>query len=267
MRIPLRSGRAFEDGDREGRPGVVIVSQSLARRYWPGQDPIGKRLKIPLPPTEYHDAWLTVVGVADDARYRELTATRLDLYMSHRQSDHRPNHVVVRSRSGTAATAAAVGRVVRGMNPGLPSPGVIAMTEAVSAALAIPRFAVRVVGGFALTAVLLASLGLYGSVAASAGRRTRELAIRVVLGATPLAIARVVASDGLRPALAGMAFGVAGGLATGRVARSLLFGVGPTDGATIVVAGGLLLLVAVGASAIPATHALRRQPLETLRQI
>ena len=102
MRIPLRGGRAFEDGDREGRPGVVIVGATLARRYWPGQDPIGKRLKIPLPRTQYHDTWLTVVGVAEDARYRELTATRLDLYMPHRQSDHRPRHLVVRSRGGAA---------------------------------------------------------------------------------------------------------------------------------------------------------------------
>jgi len=84
MGIPLTRGRAFDERDRDGQPGVVIVSDALARRYWPGQDPIGKRLKIPLPPTAYHNAWLTVVGVAGDARYRELTATRLDLYMPHR---------------------------------------------------------------------------------------------------------------------------------------------------------------------------------------
>ena len=245
MRMALRSGRAFEDGDREGRPGVVIVSRALARRYWPGQDPIGKRLKIPLPPTEYHDRWLTVVGVADDARYRELTATRLDLYMSYRQSDHRPHHVVVRSRDATAGTAAAVTRIVRGLNPGQPAPGVIAMTDVVAAAVAIPRFAVRVLSAFAVAAVLLACLGLYGLVAGSVGRRTREIGMRLILGARPIAIVRLVLGEGLRPTVAGVVLGLAGGLAAGRIATSLLFGVAPTDPVAIVSACGLLLLVAL----------------------
>jgi putative ABC transport system permease protein len=267
MRIPLRRGRAFEDGDRDGQPGVVIVGQTLARRYWPGQDPIGKRLKIPLPPTEYHYAWLTVVGVADDARYRELTAARLDLYMSHRQSDHRPNHVVVRSRGDSANAAAAVTRIVRELNPGQPAPGVVAMKDAVAAAVAIPRFAVRILGAFAVTAVLLASLGLYGLVAGSVGRRTREIGMRVILGARPMAIVRLVLAEGLRPAIAGVSLGVAAGLAAGRVATSLLYGVAPNDPATIVSACCLLLLVAVGASAIPTWRALRLQPAETLREV
>jgi putative ABC transport system permease protein len=267
MRLPLRRGRSFDDRDRAGRPGVVIVSEALARRYWPGQDPLGKRLKIPLPPTEYHDTWLTVVGVAADARYRELTATRIDLYMSHRQSDHRPHHVVVRGRGGTANATLAARSVVRALNPDLPAPGVVAMTDAVSAALAVPRFAVRIVAGFALTAVLLAALGLYGALAASVGRRTREIGIRVALGATRLAIARVVAAEGLQPVIGGMVVGLAGGLAAGHVARSLLFGVAATDALTIAGACVLLLVVALCASAVPARAALRLEPSETLRQV
>ena len=125
MGIPLRQGRAFEERDREGQPGVVVVSETLARRYWPGQDPIGKRLKIPLPPTEYHEAWLTVVGVAGDARYRELRATRLDLYMPHLQSDHRPHHLVVRAQGDVSGLPVALQRVVRELDPEQAAPEVV----------------------------------------------------------------------------------------------------------------------------------------------
>ena len=152
MGIPLKHGRAFDERDREGQPGVVVVSEALARRYWPGQDPIGKRLKIPLPPTEYHGAWLTVVGVAGDARYRELRATRLDLYMPHWQSDHRPHHLVVRASGDVAGLPAALQRVVRELDPEQAAPQIVAMSDAVSAALGGPRFAARVFSAFALDA-------------------------------------------------------------------------------------------------------------------
>ena len=194
MGIPLTRGRAFDAHDRDGQPGVVIVSDALARRYWPGQDPIGKRLKIPLPPTAYHYAWLTVVGVAGDARYRELTATRLDLYMPHRQSDHRPHHVVVRTRGETAGLSAAILGTLRELDPEQPAPRVVAMTDVVHEALAGPRFAARVLTAFALVALSLAALGLYGLIAYAVGRRTREIGVRVTLGARPLDVARLVAA-------------------------------------------------------------------------
>jgi putative ABC transport system permease protein len=266
MRIALRRGRAFDERDREGRPGVVIVSQALARRYWPGQDPIGKRLKLPLPPTEYHDVWLTVVGVADDARYRELTVARLDIYMPYRQSDHPLHHVVVRSRRDTATASAAVARVMHDLLPGQPAPAAVAMTAAVAEATAIPRFAARVLSAFATTAVLLAAVGLYGLVAGSVARRTREIGMRVVLGASRAAILRLVAAETLRPVAAGVALGVAGAVAAGHMAVSLLFGVAPTDPATIATACGVFILVAAGASAGPTWRALRLPPAETLRE-
>ena len=265
MGIPLTRGRAFDERDRDGRPGVAIVSDALARRYWPGQDPIGKRLKIPLPPTAYHDAWLTVVGVAGDARYRELTATRLDLYMPHRQSDHRPHHVVVRTR-GVAGLPAAILRTLRELDPEQPAPRIVAMTDVVDEALAGPRFAARVLTGFALVGLALAALGLYGLIAYAVGRRTREIGVRVTLGARPFDVARLVLREGLLPAALGVAVGLAGALAAARLVSTLLFGVGPTDALTLAGASVLLLGVAALASVLPAGRALRVQPSATLRE-
>ena len=266
MGIPLRQGRAFDERDREGQPGVVVVSEALARSAWPGQEPIGKRLKIPLPPTEYHDAWLSVVGDAGDARYRELRATRLDLYMPHRQSDHRPHHVVVRAQGDVAGLPAALQRVVRELDPDQPAPEVVAMTDVVSVALGGPRFAARVFSAFALVALLLAALGLYGLVAYSVGRRTREIGVRVALGARPGHVARLVLGEALRPAVLGTALGFAGAIAATRLLSSLLFGVGPTDARTLVSACALLIAVTLLAAALPARRALRVQPAVALRE-
>jgi putative ABC transport system permease protein len=266
MRIPLPRGRAFDEHDRDGQPGVAIVSDALARRYWPGQDPIGKRLKIPLPPTPYNGAWLTVVGVAGDARYRELTATRLDLYMPALQSDHRPHHVVVRTRGETAGLTASILGTLRALDPEQPAPRIVAMTDVVHEALGGPRFAARVVGAFAVTALLLAALGLYGLIAHAVGRRTREIGLRVTLGARPRDIARLVLREGLLPAALGVALGLAGAAFAARLVSNLLFGVGPTDALTLAGASILLLCVAALASALPAGRALRVQPSVTLRE-
>jgi predicted permease len=266
MGIPVRRGRAFDARDREGQPGVAIVGATLARRAWPGQDPVGKRLKLPLPGTEYDDQWLTVVGVVGDARYRELTATRLDLYMPYRQSDHRPRHVVLRTRGETAGLPAAILRVLREEDPEQPPPRIVAMSDAVSAALGIPRFAARVLSAFGLVALLLAALGLYGLVACSVSRRTREIGVRVALGARPADVARLVLGDGIRPALAGVVLGLAGALLASRLLAKLLFGVAPTDLVTLAGASALLVVVAGLAAAVAARRALAVDPATTLRE-
>jgi putative ABC transport system permease protein len=266
MRIPILRGRPIDERDREGQPGVVVVSESLARRAWPGQDAVGRRLKIPLPATEYHDAWLTVVGVAADARYRELSQARFDLYMSHRQSDHRAHHVVVRTAGETAAVTAAIVRAVREHDPEHPAPAVVPLTAAVGQALAVPRFAARVFAGFGMVSVLLAALGLYGLVAHSVGRRTREIGLRVALGARPRDVVRLVLREGLGPALAGVAAGLAGAALAVRLLQALLFGVRALDPLTFVSASVLLLAVAALAAAVPARRAVRVSPAAVLRQ-
>jgi putative ABC transport system permease protein len=265
MGIPLKRGRDFTDDDRDGQPGVVVVSEAFAKRYWPGQDPIGKRIKIPLPTTPFDKEWLSVVGVAGDARYRELRATRLDLYMSYLQSDPAAQHLVVRTERDAALVAPLVRQAIQELDPGLPPPGVTAMTHVVSEALGGPRFAARLFSAFALVALLLAALGLYGLLAWSVSRRTREIGVRVSLGARPIDVGRLVLGEGLALTAAGIGLGVVAALLSARVLSALLFGVGPTDGVTLAAASGLLLAVAALACGLPARRALRMDPAAALR--
>jgi putative ABC transport system permease protein len=263
--IPLKRGRDFTDSDRDGQPGVVVVSRTLAGRYWPGQDPLGKRIKIPLPPTGFDGKWLTVVGVVGDARYRELRAERLDLYMSYLQSDHVSQHLVLRAGGDVALVAPLVRKAVQALDPGLPAPAVTTMARVVSEALGGPRFAARVFSAFALVALLLAMLGLYGLLAWSVRRRTREIGIRVALGARPIDVGRLVLGEGLALTAAGIGVGLVAALLSARALSALLFGVRPTDVATFAAAAGLLLGVAALACALPARRALRMDPAAALR--
>lgn len=265
MGIPIRRGRALRDTDDDSQPGAVVVSEALAHRYWPGQDPIGKRLKLPLPDTPFHDAWLTVVGVAGDARYRELQASRLDLYMSYRQANHRPHHVVVRTRISPHALAEPMRELVRGLDPEVPVTDVLTMSEAVSKALGGPRFAARVFGAFALVALLLSALGLYGLLAYSVSRRTREIGVRVALGATRTDVRRLVLREGLALTTSGIAIGLAVAWAASRSLESLLFGVTAADAITYAVGPALLAAVALVACLLPARRAARVDPAVALR--
>jgi putative ABC transport system permease protein len=186
--------------------------------------------------------------------------------MPHRQSDHRQHHLVVRAHGDVAGLPAALQRVVRELDPQQAAPEVVAMTDVVSAALGGPRFAARVFSAFALVALLLAALGLYGLVAYSVSRRTHEIGVRVALGARPHHVARLVLGEGLRLALLGLALGLAVSLAGARLLSNLLFGVGPSDALTLAAASAMLLAIALLASALPARRALRVQPAVALRQ-
>jgi putative ABC transport system permease protein len=265
MGIPLVRGRDFLESDRDGRPGVVVVSEALARRYWPDQDPIGQRIKIPLPPTEFHDQWMTVVGVAADVRYRELRATRLDLYMSYRQSDHPSQHLVVRSGGDVALVAPLVRRTVQEQAPELPAPAVTMMDHVVSEALGDSRFAARLFSAFALVALLLAALGLYGLLAWSVSRRTREIGVRVALGARPIDVGRLVVGEGLALVAAGLTLGVLAALLSAHALSALLYAVEPTDGLTLVAASALLVGVGALSCWVPTRRALRLDPVVALR--
>jgi len=265
MGIPLVRGRDFTDSDREGRPGVVVISEALARRFWPDRDPVGERIKIPLPPTEFDGEWLRIVGVAGDARYRELQATRYDLYMSYQQSDHVSQHLVVRTAGGVGPVAPLVRHAIQELSPDLPAPEVTPMTRVVSEALGGPRFAARLFSAFALVALLLAALGLYGLLAWSVSRRTREIGVRVALGARPVHVARLVLGEGITLTAAGLAVGLLVALLSARALSALLYGVEPTDGFTLAAASMLLLAIATLACAVPARRALRMDPVAALR--
>lgn len=266
MGIAVRSGRVFSDADVEGQPGVAVVGESLARRAWPGQDPIGQRIKVPLPQTDYNLKWLTVVGVVSDARYRELKTGRLDFYMSYLQANHRVQHLVVRTRGADpAAVAADIREIVHAVDADLPVDDVVSVRQVVDRALGGPRFAARVFGAFAAVAVLLSALGLYGLLAYSVTRRTREIGVRVALGARPVDVSALVLREGMRLAFFGIALGLCGAGAAAFLLRALLFGVQPLDPLTFAVVPLLLAAVAALACLLPVRRARRVDPVEALR--
>jgi len=266
MRMPLRRGRAFTERDAEGAPGVAIVSEGFARRYWPGQDPIGKRLKTPLPGSSYDQAWLTIVGVAADARYREIQASRLDLYLSYLQSPYGPRHLVVRTAGDPLALAPSVRAVVREADRELLAEDMTSMETVVAAALGGPRFGMQLLSAFALAALALAALGTYGTMAFLVGRRTREIGVRMALGARAADVQQLVLGQGLRPVLAGLAVGVAGSLALGRSMSALLFEVAPHDALTMAGAAAVLAAAAAVACYFPARRAAHLDPAAALRR-
>ncbi|HEY2739505.1 MAG TPA: ABC transporter permease, partial [Thermoanaerobaculia bacterium] len=206
MGIPLLAGRAFTEQDRAGGPPVVIVSASLAHRHWPREaDAVGKRIK-----NSSADAspWKTVVGVVGDARYRGLALTSLDYYVPYTQSPLVPIHVLLRTDGDPLKLSAALEREVWALRSDQPVAGITTMQARVSSVLAEPRLLASLSGLFSIVAALLAALGLYGVVTTSVQRRTREIGLRMALGATRARVLRLVAQDGLRPAALGAACGL-----------------------------------------------------------
>jgi putative ABC transport system permease protein len=265
MGIPLLAGRAFTAEDRAGGPPVVIVSASLARRHWPREgDALGKRIKNHAP--DHPSPWKTVVGVVGDVRYRGLALSSLDYYEPYTQSPLAPIHVLLRTDGDPRVLAAALDREVWALRSDQPVAGVTTMEARVSSVLAEPRLLASLSGLFSIVAALLAALGLYGVVATSVQRRTREIGLRLALGATPTRVLRLVAQDGLRPA----AFGAACGLLAAWWLREAVAGwlTGPAVADPAVLAGFALLLLAAAALAVylPARRALRLEPSLALRE-
>jgi putative ABC transport system permease protein len=265
MRMPLRRGRTFTDADTAGVAPVVVISEALARRCWPGQDPIGKRLKVPMPTPPYAPTWMSVVGLVGEARYRELQTARLDFYMSYLQSDEGLQHLVIRTAGDPMALAPAVREAVRSVDRELILTDVTSMAALVNVALGGARFAMQLLAGFALVALLMAALGIYGVVAVVVGRRTREVGVRMALGARAQDVLALVLRQGMAPVLAGLGVGVVASLALGRLSAGLLFGVSPHDPATLAAAVAVLTGAALLACALPARRAARIDPAQALR--
>ncbi len=265
MGIPLLRGRYFTEHDQPNTAHVLIVSEALAKKYWPGQDPIGKRLKWG--PPEAPDMWMTVVGVAGDVKQGSLdVATVPHTYESYVQLGALMSlRIAVRTERDAASLAGDLRAVVSSLDRRLALGRVRTMEQVISRSTATRRFNLFLLGSFAALALALASIGIYGMLAYSVTCRTHEIGVRMALGARAADVVVMVMGQGLRISAVGIVLGVAGALALTRFLQDLLYEVKPVDPATF--AGVLLLLggVVLAASYLPARRATRIEPISALR--
>jgi len=262
MDIRLQQGRLFDARDTVNSPPVVIIGQSLAARLWPGQDPIGRRM---LAEDGTKPVWRAVAGVVEDARYREVEMPRFDLYLPYRQAPSQVQHFMVRLSGDPLAAVPALKTAVAGLDPEASVDGISTMEEIVGRAFAPWRFSSIVVSAFAAIALTFAAVGIATLVAFAVTQRTREIGVRVALGAQTRDVVMLVASEGVWIALAGLAIGVLAAWILRRSVESMLFGVGPNDALTF---GGVALLLGVVsllAAYLPARRAARIDPAAALR--
>jgi predicted permease len=262
--IPLISGRYFSDADRADAPRVVVIDEYLAAQYWPGEDAVGKRLRLG-PLSAASDNWLTVVGVVGRVKHYGLDSDgRIVLYLPQTQFNARSLYVAVRSSGSPEAIAPAVRRELQEIDRDLPMYRARSMEERLDAAVARPRFAMTLLTMFAGFALALAAIGTYGVMTFLVSQGTRDIGIRVALGATQRSILGMVLRQGTALAAAGLAVGLAGAWVLTRFMQSLLFGVSGTDQITFVAVALLLALVAIVAILIPAARAARIDPIVAL---
>ena len=266
MEIPLVEGRDISDGDRDGRAGVAVVSQSFARRFWPDGEALGRRLTFPLPGSPFDRQWFTVVGIVGDAKYRELRGSRLDLYISSAQCPYPVHQFVVRTASGRPdSIVGAVRSEVRALDPALPIDDVVVLRDAVQSQIANPRLVALTLNGFATTASALAALGLGTLIAWQVRLRTREIGVRLALGATPRQVIGIVMGESIPVVAVGVGAGLAAALLLGGFLETLLFEVAPHDPTSVIVAGVAAAAIALLSSFVTARSAARIDPLVALR--
>ena len=261
LQTPLLRGRFFTREDAAGKQLVAIVNQTLAQRYWPGQDPLGKHVANSRDMIQRE-----IVGVVGDVKFRGLsTASYEELYVPMAQIPSPTMTLVVRSSAAAQPLVAAVRAKIEEGDRDLPVAGIASMDEVISTSVAQPRILMQFVGIFAGFALMLAGIGIYGVMAYSVTTRKQEMGIRVALGAGPAEILRLVVGQGMRMALAGVVLGVAAAFALTRLLASLLFGVQATDPLVFALAAIVLLAAAFFACYLPARRATRVDPIVVLR--
>jgi predicted permease len=259
LRIPLRSGREFVRGDDATAPRVAVVNETLARRLWPDGDALGRTFRL-------HGDRVTIVGVARDAKYSSLAERTPALaYFPVAQRWESRQTLLVRTPGDPRALAPAIAEAMRTVDPGLPRPIVLPLAEAMGLGLLPQRVAALVTGALGGVGLLLATVGLYGLVAYSASRRTREIGVRVALGARRTDVLRLIAGEGMRLTAAGVAVGLLLAAAATRLLASLLFGISPLDPLTYGATSAVFVLVALVASWLPARRAAGADPMVVLR--
>ena len=246
--VAIVRGRAFTDADRDGSSRVAIVSDAMAAATWPGQDPIGKRLRFGGVASK--NEWLTVVGVAGTTRYRELATPRPTLYIPAKQFMDSARMLAIRTAAPPELVAGVVREAVRAADPAVRVTRIAPYSEYLRVPLAWPRFNTLLLVVFAGAALLLSAIGLYGVMAASVRQRHGEIGVRLAIGATPADVRRLVLGEGLRLSLIGAIAGLALAFAATRVLRGLLFETEPLDPPTLLAAAALLVVAAL--LAVPA---------------
>jgi putative ABC transport system permease protein len=262
-------GRAFTEADTERAPRVAIVSERLARRVWPGQDPIGKRL---LPPGRSRDdqgrlPWATVVGVVRDARYRGLTDLRFDLYLPYLQIPGMlVKHLMVRTSGDPFSLVPSIRAEAENLEPSALVERIAAMEDLVQRATAPWRFSTWTLGLLSLLALALASLGVYAAVSQSVVERTREIGVRVAVGALPREIVGLILREGMGLTVVGITVGLAVAAGVGRMLTGLLYELRPIDPFTMAAMAMLFIVVSAAALVLPAWRAACVDPASALRR-
>jgi putative ABC transport system permease protein len=259
--IPVKRGRTFEDTDGNAQARVAVISESLARMHWPGEDPIGRRLRA-----RDEEAWCTVVGVVGDVRHSGMhSQARPHFYVPYAQSPRGDLAVAVRTTGDAQALVSAVRPAVAAVDPDQPIDDLRTMDQVIADSLADRRFNTLLLGAFAGLALLLSAIGLYGVASYSVGQRTREMGVRMALGAGRGQVLRLVLGESLRTVLLGVVPGLLVALAAGRLLAGLLYGITSADPLTFGACVAVLGLVAVAAALMPGLRATRVDPMVTLR--
>jgi putative ABC transport system permease protein len=268
--IPVLRGRLFNDGDDENAPLVAVINQAMAETYWRGENPLGKRLRLGNGRAgvgqRASKTWITIVGVIADARTESLAnASVPQIYLSLYQETPKELAIFLRGDLNASAIPEEVRTMVQSVDPELPVYGAQTLNDAVTASLEQRRFSMDIVAAFAVTALLLAALGIYGVISYIVSERTHEIGIRLALGAQRADILKMVLRQGLSLAIAGAAVGLVGALIVSHLMAGLLYGVRPTDLPTFAGVAILLISVALLACYIPARRAMRVDPMVALR--
>jgi len=265
--MTLLRGRLFTEFDDEKAPQVAVINEAFAQTYWPNEEPLGKHLRLnDARGAATNTSWTTVVGVIADARTESISEASVpQIYLNLYQRQAKDLAIFVRGRLDPAATPVELREQVQSVDPTLPVFGAQELNETVSTSLAERRFLMEIVALFALTALLLAGLGIYGVISYIVSERTHEIGIRIALGAEKKSILQMVLRQGLGLAAAGTAVGLVGAVIVSHLMTGLLYGVRPTDPLTFAGVAVLLIGVALLACYIPARRAIRVDPLVALR--
>ncbi len=270
--IPVLAGRALTSADRPGRPAVTVISESAARRFWPGESPLGKRVWFGTTTGPFGDPShaVEIVGVVGDVKYEAVdwpgATGRPEFYTSYLQFSYPDTMVIVKTRASTTSLVSALRRAVASVDPALPIYDVLTLDDRIGGALSRPRFNATLVAGFAGAALLVAGLGVYGMLSYSVSTRLREIGVRLALGAAPRRIVRFILAEGLRLGIIGVGIGLLAALAAARLMRSLVVDVSAADPRIFAGVSTMMLAVSCLAAWLPARRASVVDPIIVLRQ-